>query len=49
MQLFTVLVTIFDEFASLRERKTEVCMFLTGAVALVSLYFTSNVILYLNS
>ncbi|XP_046810663.1 sodium- and chloride-dependent neutral and basic amino acid transporter B(0+)-like [Lucilia cuprina] len=42
IQLFSTLTTIFDEFATLRERKTDICMMVTGAVALCSLYFTSN-------
>ncbi|XP_065357644.1 sodium- and chloride-dependent glycine transporter 2-like isoform X2 [Calliphora vicina] len=41
-QLFTILTTIFDEFAALRERKAEVCMGLIAATAAISLYFTSN-------
>ncbi|XP_065358428.1 sodium- and chloride-dependent glycine transporter 2-like [Calliphora vicina] len=41
-QLYTILTTIFDEFAALRERKTEVCMGVIAATAAISLYFTSN-------
>ncbi|KAM7353631.1 sodium- and chloride-dependent neutral and basic amino acid transporter B(0+)-like isoform 1-T1 [Cochliomyia hominivorax] len=42
IQLYTILVTIFDEFESLRERKVEVCMGVIAFVAALSLYFTSN-------
>ncbi|KAI8125154.1 Sodium- and chloride-dependent glycine transporter 2 [Lucilia cuprina] len=42
IQLFSTLTTIFDEFATLRERKTDICMMVTGAVGMCSLYFTSN-------
>lgn len=43
IQLFSLLTTIFDEFVTLRDRKTEVSMTITGILALCSLYFTSNV------
>ncbi|XP_037812916.1 sodium- and chloride-dependent neutral and basic amino acid transporter B(0+)-like [Lucilia sericata] len=42
IQLFSILTTIFDEFASLRDRKMEVCMIVTATIAFCSLYFTSN-------
>ncbi|XP_037812893.1 sodium- and chloride-dependent glycine transporter 1-like [Lucilia sericata] len=42
MQLYTILTTIFDEFANLREHKVKVCMGLIAATVVISLYFTSN-------
>ncbi|XP_037812895.1 sodium- and chloride-dependent glycine transporter 1-like isoform X2 [Lucilia sericata] len=42
MQLYTILTTIFDEFANLREHKVKVCMGLIAATSVISLYFTSN-------
>ncbi|TMW43696.1 hypothetical protein DOY81_011223, partial [Sarcophaga bullata] len=37
IQTYTILVTIFDEFVALRERKVEVCMGLIAIIAAISL------------
>ncbi|XP_013104377.2 sodium- and chloride-dependent neutral and basic amino acid transporter B(0+) [Stomoxys calcitrans] len=42
IQLHSILTAIYDEFASLREKKLEVSMILVGVIAAASLYFASN-------